>query len=144
MKKNPWPYAIIAYFAVFITAMASWITFAVRNDMELVRKDYYEADLKFQQQLDKLARTRELRRDISVRLEGPTLALVLPKTDAQGEVHLYRPSNAKLDRRLPLQLDAQGRQAIDIARLQSGLWKLRVSWQSHGEDFYFDEPIVIP
>ena len=36
-QRNPWPFAIVLFFVVFISSMAAWITVAVRNDMDLVR-----------------------------------------------------------------------------------------------------------
>ena len=51
--RNPWPYAIIAWFVIFITAMTVWAVVATRNSMDLVRKDYYEEELRHQQQIER-------------------------------------------------------------------------------------------
>jgi hypothetical protein len=144
MKRNPWPYAIVGYFVVFIAAMASWITFAVRNDMELVRKDYYEQEIKFQQQIDRLERTAAVKESVTVNYQpaAQIVSLRLPAA-ARGEVHLYRPSDAKLDRRVKLDLDATGTQTLNVAGLRGGLWRMRISWEAEGREFYFEEPLVI-
>ncbi|MGZ8939585.1 MAG: FixH family protein, partial [Limisphaerales bacterium] len=57
MKRNYWPHAIIAYFVIFITGVATWVTFAMRHNDQLVRTDYYEHEIKYQNQIDRLART---------------------------------------------------------------------------------------
>jgi nitrogen fixation protein FixH len=144
MKRNPWPYAIVGYFAVVIAAMASWITFAVRNDMELVRKDYYEHEIKFQQQIDRLERTAAIKGGVAVNYDPKArlVSLRLP-ANADGEVHLYRPSDSKLDRRVKLDLDAAGSQTLNVAELQAGLWRMRFSWEAEGKEFYFEEPLII-
>lgn len=144
MKRNPWPYAIIGYFVVFIAAMASWIVFAVRNDMELVRPDYYEQEIKYQAQIDRLERTSAVRGQLSLDYSpaAQSVALTLP-TGAVGEVHLYRPSDAALDRRVKLELDQAGRQVLNVAELRGGLWRMRVSWTAGGSEYYFEEPLVI-
>ena len=36
---NLWPHAIIAWFVIFAAALAAWIAFAVRQNMDLVRAD---------------------------------------------------------------------------------------------------------
>lgn len=144
MKRNPWPYAIIGYFVVFITAMASWITFAVRNDMELVRKDYYEHEIKFQQQIDRLERTAAVKANVAASYDAAaqSLSIKLPR-NARGELHLYRPSESKLDRRVKLELDDSGAQTLNVAELRAGLWRMRFSWEAGGKEFYFEQPLII-
>src|ERR1043165_8307480 len=57
---NPWPYAIIGYFVFFVMCVAAFITWAVRQDMDLVRKDYYDHEILFQQQIDRQKRALDL------------------------------------------------------------------------------------
>ena len=99
IRNNPWPYAIVAYFALFITGMGSWITFAMRNDMELERTDYYEHEIRFQSQIDRVARTAGFRKQVRLEYvpEQQVLNITLPKAHAMiagttsGEIHIYRP-----------------------------------------------------
>src|SRR5688572_30701496 len=133
MKRNPWPYTIIAYFVIFAATMAGWITFAVHNDMQLVRADYYDHEMKFQQQIDRLARTSRLPKKVHV-LYKPAERVVtvsLPSAHSTsttfGKIQFYRPADASLDQSFDLIVDAQGSQKIDVAALRSGLWKLHIS-----------------
>src|SRR5947207_839195 len=57
-RRNPWPIAIIAYFAVFISFIVTFIVWASHQRVDLVRADYYEAEIKFQQQIDRVERSR--------------------------------------------------------------------------------------
>ena len=50
---NPWPYALIAFFTVLITVIASFVTWSLRQDMELVGADYYDQEMRFQQRIDR-------------------------------------------------------------------------------------------
>ena len=144
MKRNPWPYAIIAYFVVFIAGIAAFIAFAVRNDMELVRPDYYDHEIKYQAQIDRLERTSAIQGQLGLDYDASAKAvsLTLPAA-AAGEVHLYRPSDSKLDRRVKLELDSAGRQRLDVSSLRGGLWRMRVSWTAGGSEYYFEKPLVI-
>jgi nitrogen fixation protein FixH len=58
-------------------------------------------------------------------------------------VHLYRPSAAGLDRQLALELDAAGVQALDASGLEPGLWRVKVTWSVGGQQYYFDQKVVI-
>lgn len=149
IKSNPWPHAIVGYFIVFIATMATWVAFAVRNDMELERSDYYEHEIRYQAQIDRVARTAAIREQVSVTYSPgqKVIALTLPKehlrATAAGEVHLYRPSDSKLDRRFPLAVSGTGAQYVDVAGLPAGLWKLRVAWTANGADYYVDQAVIL-
>jgi hypothetical protein len=71
------------------------------------------------------------------------LALPAAHVAATGEIQLYRPSAAGMDRRLSLRLDAQGQQTLDAAALGEGLWRVRVMWRVGDEEFACDEKVVI-
>lgn len=148
-SRNPWPIAICTFFAVAITAIISFIVFASRHRMELVRPDYYEEELGFQKQMERVNRTRALADDASVTRDdrSQTIVIRLPVIPGQaagaGQIQLYRPANARLDRRLPLATDPTGRQVVDTRGLANGLWKLRVTWKAGEEEYFLDRPVVL-
>jgi nitrogen fixation protein FixH len=60
-----------------------------------------------------------------------------------GHIDLYRPSAAGQDRRLTLQTDERGSQSVDAAHLGAGLWKLRLTWQVDGREYFHEQQVVI-
>ena len=142
MKRNPWPYAIVIYFALFITAMATWICFAVRNDHELVRKDYYEQELQFQSELDRTQRARTVEVHVSYDASKSAIIVQLPLNTASGSIYFYRPAQATLDKQIPLVLE-HGIQTIDVRNFAAGLWKVRLSWNTDGNNFQHDATVVL-
>ncbi len=145
---NPWPVSIIGFFLVFILAMTAWITVALRNSMDLVRADYYEAEVRFQQHIDQANRARAWQSEIAIEYKAAdNLLLVrLPRAHLSqnpvGAIHLYRPSDAALDRKVPLALDSTGLQRISTGDLRRGLWKVRLAWSAGGEEFFTDTAFV--
>src|ERR1044071_6797565 len=127
MKLNPWPYAIALYFAIFIGAIAVWITFAVRHDDQLVRSDYYEQELKYQTDID--GQSRGARADVNVSYDSTRqlVTIALPAPVASGSIYFYRPSDPQADRELPLALK-DGAQRAAARNFEHGLWKVRVTW----------------
>ena len=148
-KRNPWPYAIAAYFALFILFIAAFITWGVRQNVDLVRPDYYQDEILFQKQIDTLHRTQAVAGQVAVRYEPGVriITIQLPPGHAArnvaGRIHLYRPSDAKLDREIKMALNGRGAQSIDSANLAPGLWQIRVQWKADGQEFYFDQRVVI-
>jgi hypothetical protein len=147
-SRNPWPIAITVFFFVFFLGLVGFIVFATTHQADLVRADYYEEELRFQQQLDRVNHTQRLGQAVSVAYDigQRCIAIQLPPAQAEdiaGRIHLYRPSDARLDRELPLDLRPDGTQRVDASQLPSGLWKVRLEWSNQGRDYYFDQPVVI-
>ncbi|MGZ4962471.1 MAG: FixH family protein [Limisphaerales bacterium] len=147
-NRNPWPIAIVAYFAVFMTFIVCFIVFASRQRVDLVRADYYEAEIKFQQQIDRVERSRPTEAQLGLNYDAQTAKIVvqLPRdsqTGASGKIELYRPSDARQDKNIKLAADQNGTQRIDVRGLKSGLWKVRVNWTYAGQEYFVEKPITI-
>jgi hypothetical protein len=147
--RNPWPIAIVAYFIVFISFIVGFIVFATRQKMDLVREDYYDQEIRFQKQIDRVTRTQSISTQIVIRYDARQGAVTveLPKEQAgqhpTGTVVFYRPSNASLDETHELTLDANGGQRLDTRKLKAGLWTVRVEWSLAGQDYFYDKQIVV-
>ena len=148
-SRNLWPVGIVVTFALFIAGTAALVVLSTRSNVELVHPDYYKEELRFQEQINQREHTRALSEPVRVTYDAEQrrLTLALPAAHAAalatGEIQLYRPSSAGMDRRVALQLDAQGRQTLDAASLSDGLWRVHVTWRVGDEDFAFDEKVVI-
>jgi hypothetical protein len=142
MKKNPWPYAIIGYFVIFIAAMTSWIVFAVHNDHELVRKDYYEQEVNFQSELDRAARSATQDAAVTYDMRKENVIVRVPGEVSGGTIFFYRPSGARLDRTFPLKTE-RGEQSITVSGFAQGLWRVRVSWSAKGLEYHHDETLIL-
>ena len=145
---NPWPLGIITTFAVFICGAAIFITWAVGQSMDLVRKDYDEHEILFQRRINEQQRARHLSAEISVSYDPgrQKLRIGLPPTHAltgaTGNIHVYRPSDASLDHDRALNLTSAGTQEIEVTGWRAGLWKVQIAWTANGQDYYHEESIV--
>jgi len=148
-KRSAWPYAIAGYFFVAFCAAAVFVTWAVRQNMDLVRSDYYEHEILFQKQIDAVNRTRPWMGQIAVayKLDRHQVTIRLPSahvgSEFRGTAHLYRPSDARLDQRIDLKPNRDGTQSIDTTALAPGLWKVHLDWTVSGEAFAHEQSIVI-
>lgn len=147
-RRSLWPLAIVGYFVVAIIFLTFFVVVAVRNHDDLVSSDYYEREVRFQTQLDSMNRSRDIAAQTAIKFEpaASSILITLPadKTEsASGTVHLYRPSDARLDREFSLALDATGMQRVDTKNLPEGLWKVRVNWTSNGADYFLDQSVLV-
>lgn len=147
---NPWPVSIIAFFALAISGVITFVIFCNAHPTELVARDYYEQELRYQAQMERQRRANLLTEGASVGYDPDrrVVTVALPKDHrpegTAGDIHLYRPSAAGLDRRLKIQLNPEGKQEIDAASLAPGLWKVKVLWTAGGQDYFIDQKVTIP
>jgi nitrogen fixation protein FixH len=148
-KKSFWPYAIVLTFLIFLSGTATLIVIACTHQTDLITPNYYEEEIKFQTRLDQLNRTARFNGQITIGYDAGRECIRLSLPPAQcgpgtsGRIQLYRPSTTGLDRIMELQLDADGSQTLDAATLLPGLWKVRVQWTSHDQEFFADKSIVV-
>jgi nitrogen fixation protein FixH len=146
--RSLWPVFIAAFFLLAICGVITFITWAVHQNMDLVSRDYYKEEILYQQQIDTLKRTHQLGGEVSAgyNREAREIAVMLPiahSLKASGTIKLYRPSDARLDYSVPLLLKPDGTQKIRAADLRPGLWKVRIQWNAGGQDYFFDQAVVI-
>jgi len=141
---------IAAFLFVFVSCIAAFITFAVRQQMDLVRPDYYEEEIRYQVQFDRLERTRSLGAGARITADAMrgTLEVGIPAAHASaltaGTIQFYRPSDAGQDRVIPLKPSSEGVQKAAISDLGAGLWRVRVRWTTGGKEYAMDETFVRP
>ena len=146
--RNLWPASIIGFFVLAILFLVTFVAWAMRQSEDLVAADYYEREVRYQQQLDSMNRSQNFAAQVLVTFDPARQAVIirLPKEQregANGKVHLYRPSNAQLDREMPLALDGEGIQKVDAKNLEGGLWKVRVKWTAGGKEYFLDQPVIV-
>lgn len=147
--SNPWPLGIIAFFAVFIAATAGLVLFSTLHRMELVSEDYYEREIGFQAQLDRVNRTRSLRRAVTVNYRPAQNSILVQfpleqvERHAEGTIHLYRPSEARLDQEIAIDYGVDGRQVLHTDSLRAGLWRIRILWTQDDQEYFYDQSVLI-
>ncbi len=147
--RNFWPWGVSLTLLVFCAGTVALVVMACFQRTDLVSANYYEDEIRFQKQIERVERVRQLdsRAGVSYDVNSERITISLPPEHvglaAHGKIQLYRPSEAGLDQQLNLQIDSQGRQIIDAAQLKSGLWKVKVMWTAGSEDYFLDQKVVI-
>jgi nitrogen fixation protein FixH len=150
MKRNLWPFSIVSFFALAIAGAVTFVVFCNLHPTDLVAADYYEQEVRYQQEMERVQRTQRLAEPASVSFvpEQLLIRVSVPAAhagaDLSGVIHLYRPSNATLDKHLKMATNAKGLQDIDARGLEPGLWKVKVQWKAGGEDYVLDQKVVVP
>jgi len=139
-----WGHNIAISIIIFIAFMVGTVIWAFQQDVNLVAENYYEEEIAYQEQIDKIKNTNRLleKPTINYRNVDDIVELIFPRRliekKVSGELHFFRPSNFKQDRKFEIKLDENGKQYINIATLQPGSWKVKLRWNDL-EKGYFDE-----
>lgn len=147
---NPWPIAITIFFSIAITSCVGFVMFCSRHPADLVAADYYEQEVRYQGQIDRVQRAQQRAQLASVAYNPTSKQITIslpadaPLTNVAGTVTLYRPAAMNQDRTFRFEPGANGVQTLDASGLLTGLWKVRVSWTMGQEDYFLDQKLVIP
>jgi hypothetical protein len=145
--RNLWPLGITLTFVLFFCGMTTVVVIATTHRDSLVSENYYEQELKYQEQINSTARARQAGASLDYDSAARKIVIALPAApathDLSGQIELYRPSAAGLDRQFVLRPDASGRQSLDTSGFAAGPWEVRVAWNAGGKDYFLNEKIVI-
>jgi hypothetical protein len=139
-----WGKGIVITLIVFISLMVGLVTICVKqDDIHLVTEDYYEEEIKYQDQIEKMINANSLDYkvlDYDVQLRKVDLHL---PAGSKGTIHLFRPSDARLDQKIDFEITDQNANAFDLNALKAGYWKLKLTWSENGVEYFHEEKINI-
>lgn len=148
-KKSRWGIGIAVAYTLFFLAMVSMVIASRFQRSDLVTRDYYEQEIQYQQQIDRLARTAAHGRELDIRFD-PALNAVIVQfptavagSNVSGKIALFRPANAAYDKTFDISIDAANRQVISCDRLPRGLWRVKIAWRIDSEEYYTEEIVQL-
>jgi len=145
MKFN-WGTGIAVFYGAFVLALVGAVIKSTTYDNSLVSDDYYAEDLQYQQNYDKLANSQALAQDLQIEQDANMITLQFPQEvgAVAGTVTFFCPSASEQDFTIDIRTDAQKTQVIELSEsLKTGLWRIKVDWQSDGKPYYKEESIVL-
>lgn len=138
---------ITVAFVLFAGLIISLVVVCVRQDVPLVSADYYQQEIAYQSRIDDITNAQVSANKVELqRLAGESkivLSFGEGATAATGEIVMFRPSDARLDKKFDLALDDEGKFQLDTSSLKKGLWKMKISWQQGGKSYFEEKTIVI-
>jgi len=141
-----WGKWIVVSFVLFAIFIGTLVTVCVRQDISLVTKDYYQDELAYQDQLDRISNTTELSQKPSIAVTGDAHLKVsfdqFEKIE-KGELQLFCPSNAKLDKYYDVVASEELEQYFSLGDLPKGMYRARLHWTMSDKEFYIEEVIYL-
>lgn len=141
MNFGKWIVVSFVLFALFIGAL---VTLCIREDISLVSKDYYKEELDYQQQIKRLNNTEMLKQKPIIKFidqVGLKVTWEAKTKIEKGELKLFCPSNASLDKTFDLQ--SANEQIFEMRSLKKGMYRVKLLWSMDGKGYYYEEEIFI-
>lgn len=137
---------ITVAFLVFAAIIISLVVVSMRQDVSLVAADYYQQEIAYQGRIEQLTNAKAQQAIELLQNTGEnqlTLSFTGAASGVTGEVLMYRPSDARLDKSFPLSLDDNATFRINTSALKKGLWKMKITWKRDGKSYFEEKTIVI-
>ena len=145
--KFNWGTGIVLALLVMISGMLVLVSIAVRQDFDLVDKDYYQKSINYQQHIEKVGNTANLEKKIVFELSADSLKLTFPNLgnyqNITGKIHFYSPVEARRDFSLPAKPDSDYVQIISTKNLEKGRYLVKIDWKADDVGYYQEEEITI-
>tara|TARA_A100000171_G_C2117774_1_gene138898 strand:- start:100 stop:540 length:441 start_codon:yes stop_codon:yes gene_type:complete len=144
-----WGIKIVISFVCFVGLLVTLVYVSVSTDFYLVADNYYEQELAYESQIQRIKNVNGLaekpdfklvRSDGKAELRFP---LSVMKAMEEGKISFFRSANARLDKEFDLVFDENGLQTFDMKSLASGAWKVKIEWKSKGTEYYQELNIVL-
>ncbi len=144
--KFTWGTGILVFIILFLLAAGLFIGFAMRQTVSLVHENYYEKGVDHTEQMKINSRSATFQDSIHIRWEEKFLMVeyqssMYPSIDS-GDVHLYRPSDSKLDVHMPLDSE-EGAIGIPLNNLVKGRYILKLQWYTEGMKYEVEKDVYI-
>ncbi|HCM76236.1 MAG TPA: hypothetical protein DIS90_07630 [Cytophagales bacterium] len=136
---------IVVAFVVFTLFIGTLVTICVREDINLVRPDYYQEELVHQNKMTFIQNTKTLASLPDISVSGNVLTVSFADYDQleKGELLLLRPSDMKLDRKFRLSATSKHMQQFPLEVWSKGLYRASMQWTMGGKEFYYEKLIVL-
>jgi nitrogen fixation protein FixH len=136
-----WGIKITVLYVGFVILILIMVSMAMNQKVDLVSKNYYEQELKYQDKIDKTDRTRTLSEQLSWHVNGHALLLKFPKQfkgqDVKGTIYFFRPSDEAMDKTIQfLCVDTSLALNVNTEQLKRGVYKMEVNWEVNKEKYY--------
>ncbi len=135
-----WGHKITIVFILFAAGMLTLVIKSMRTRIDMASDNYYAAELRHQQTMDATANANRLLTQVRISQHEEVLEIVLPaemrEQQLTGEIHFYRPSDARKDFKMPLTPDVEGRIFVGRQRLSKGTYNIKLQWEAGGKPYY--------
>jgi nitrogen fixation protein FixH len=138
---------IIAGFGMMILFMCFLVYKSMHNETQMVSDNYYESELKFQDNINAAKNADAYGTAFSFSLDGNILHFQIPSelnaVMQDAVLNVYCISNKAEDKKLNFKKEATARYSIDASAWKKLSYTAKLSFTANGKSYYKEFPVVL-
>lgn len=140
-----WGKSIVLVFVLFAGFIGTMVVSMSRQRIDLVRDDYYQDEIAYQQHIDRVANAARLTNKVPMTYLADTqeVAVFLPASLRKGTLLFYRPADRVQDFKVKIPQDHAARQLVSTKGLLKGHWRVQFTWSDGQRDYYTEQELFL-
>jgi hypothetical protein len=142
-----WGQKLIMVFVVFASGMIYLAYRCMHVSTELVSKEYYKDELRYQDVIDATRTANALSERVKLIQHDGAITIQLPaemkNQKVAGTIWFYCASDATLDRHIRVDINSQTCQQINKTLLSPGFYTVKFDWTSNNKHYYTEQSLTI-
>ena len=142
-----WGNKLLLTFIVFAGGMAYLVYRSMHVNFELVDKDYYKNELRYQEVIDATNQVNKLSSTVKLTQRSTGILLELPEEmkgkRITGDIFFYCAYDEKKDTRVTLDIDTDGKQLIGTSIVNPGNYTIKISWAHAGKNYFSENKLMV-
>jgi hypothetical protein len=146
MKIMNWGKGIAIVIGLFMLYIVSFVYRAFQEDADLVRDDYYEHEMSFDQNKEDKNNYYDLNGDLTISRLDEGLSFQFPEDvdpNIEGNIKFYRADKKDFDREFELDLNEERQQLLSYDHFYQGFYEVTVQWEAASKGFIYEERIEL-
>jgi hypothetical protein len=141
-----WGNKLVLVFIGFAALMGTLVYNCMKQNFELVSKDYYNDELKYQDKIDGTNNANKLSA-VSFSQTAGEIKIKLPEelngSVTSAEAWFYCATDSKNDRRIKLDVNDKGLMTVEKTKLASTNYLVKLNWQVGDKKYYNEQSITV-
>lgn len=133
-------------YLLFVVGIVVLVLKSSNQKIDLVTPDYYAKELKHQDKIDAISRTKALSSKVKFEIANNTLIITLPaefnSKDLSGEVLLYCPADNNKDIKKTF-TTSNSTTSVELPSGIKGAYDFQLSWRLESREYYFEEKLFL-
>ena len=141
-----WGYKILFVYIFFVAGIIVLVAKSSMQNQDLVTKDYYEQELKYQDKIDQTERANALSSLVKYEIREHDIMINFPQemknTDLKAHILLYCTTDKNKDIEKNISTK-DGIILMPFAAVNKGLHELKISWTANNTEYYYEHKLFI-
>lgn len=141
-----WGYKILIVYLLFVVGIVFMVFKSSNQKIDLVTTDYYAKELKYQEKIDAVKRTKALSVPVKFKVADQKISIQFPEEfralEIKGTALIYYPADEEKDIQKDF-ITKNGSVILDFPIRNNGSHELQINWTADGKAYYFEDKLFL-